>query len=107
MGSCCRDRVLVAERKDLFLRVKVKNDFGAAFCCLYTFRFRSLSRDVSLFSGVVQKIVTLCFSTLFVQEKIQQLGASCNTTNDTQLLFKLLKKGCPNFCKHICKTHFE
>ena len=114
-----RDQMLVAERIDLFLWMKNKKWFGAAFRYIYThpfwslscdlsiygdsFRFRALSGDVSiygisfLFGRFVQRVIVCCFSDSFVQMAAVMLQIIPN------FFYKLSKKQPLCFCKHISK----
>ena len=119
--------MLVAERSDLicFCDRKLKKDFGAAFCYIYTHFFGhchvtfSYKEMLSFFGSChvtfpnmellpffgrfVQKVIESCFSESFVQKTTQQSDGSCNVTSESEYLYKLFKKQPISFCKHIKK----
>ena len=75
-------------------------NFRCNFHTRRLFPFGTSSRDISFSANVVQKIVILCFSDLFVQKTIQQSTGSCKVTSDSQVLCKVFKKQSLNLQTH-------
>ena len=108
--------MLVAERKDLILWMKVKERFCFWSCislliyanffghCHVTFPYMEL---LSHFRRFVQKVIVSCLSDSFVQKTTQQPDGSCNVKSYAQLLYKFFKKQLLYFCKHIWKKYCE
>ena len=123
-----RDRMLVAERSDLFLWKKVKEWFWSCISLLICAFFWSLSRDFSIsgdsvlfghchvtlpymvllscFGRFVQKVKKSCFADSFVQKTTQQSDGSCSVTSYSQFLHNFFKKTASLFLQTQMKNKF-